>query len=123
MPDRRLSAAGRGARAFARIDGGPADRAAGIARLSDVGAIGGPGCRHRRTRRKGRAVKYFAPSALLPEGWENAVAIDVDEAGNIVDVEPNARADGCEILHGPVVPAMPNLHSHAFQRALAGRTG
>ena len=68
-------------------------------------------------------MKYFAPSALLPEGWETAVAIDVDEAGDIVDVEPNARADGCEILHGPVVPAMPNLHSHAFQRALAGRTG
>ena len=28
-----------------------------------------------------------------------------------------------EALAGPVVPAMPNLHSHAFQRALAGRTG
>src|SRR5947199_142686 len=24
---------------------------------------------------------------------------------------------------GPVVPAMANVHSHAFQRALAGRTG
>ena len=68
-------------------------------------------------------MKYFAPSALLPEGWANAVAIDVDEAGNIVDVAPNASADGREVFFGPVVPAMPNLHSHAFQRALAGRTG
>ena len=33
---------------------------------------------------------------------------------------PDARA---EALAGPVVPAMPNLHSHAFQRAIAGRTG
>ena len=72
---------------------------------------------------EGSAVKYFAPGALLPEGWADAVAIDVDEAGNIVAVEPNARADGCDVLHGPVVPAMPNVHSHAFQRALAGRTG
>ena len=32
-------------------------------------------------------------------------------------------ADGAERAAGPVVPGMPNLHSHAFQRALAGRTG
>jgi formimidoylglutamate deiminase len=68
-------------------------------------------------------VKYFAASALLPEGWASAVALDVDDAGHIVGVEPDARADGREVLGGPVVPAMPNLHSHAFQRALAGRTG
>ena len=68
-------------------------------------------------------MKYFAPSALLPEDWASAVALDVDDAGQIVGVEPNARADDREVLDGPVVPAMPNLHSHAFQRALAGRTG
>ena len=34
-----------------------------------------------------------------------------------------ARGDGADVAPGPVVPAMPNLHSHAFQRALAGRTG
>ena len=68
-------------------------------------------------------MKYFAASALLPEGWASAVALDVDDAGHIVGVEPDARADGREVLSGPVVPAMPNLHSHAFQRALAGRTG
>jgi formimidoylglutamate deiminase len=68
-------------------------------------------------------VKYFAPNALLPEGWADAVALDVDDAGNIVGVEADSRADDREVLDGPVVPAMPNLHSHAFQRALAGRTG
>jgi formimidoylglutamate deiminase len=68
-------------------------------------------------------VNYFAPSALLPDGWANAVAIDVDASGLIAAVEANASADGREAFHGPVVPAMPNLHSHAFQRALAGRTG
>ena len=31
--------------------------------------------------------------------------------------------DGAERVAGPLLPGMPNLHSHAFQRALAGRTG
>ena len=35
----------------------------------------------------------------------------------------DAQRGGAECAVGPVVPAMPNLHSHAFQRALAGRTG
>ena len=68
-------------------------------------------------------MKYFAPSALLPEGWASAVALDVDDAGDIVGVEADSHADDRQVLDGPVVPAMPNLHSHAFQRALAGRTG
>jgi formimidoylglutamate deiminase len=66
-------------------------------------------------------MKLFAPFALLPEGWARSVAIDCD-AGMITAVTANAQPDG-EVLAGPVVPAMPNLHSHAFQRALAGRTG
>ena len=68
-------------------------------------------------------MNYYAPSALLPDGWADAVAIDVDATGTIAAVAPNARADAREVLAGPVVPAMPNVHSHAFQRALAGRTG
>ncbi|MFO1316597.1 MAG: formimidoylglutamate deiminase [Burkholderiales bacterium] len=68
-------------------------------------------------------MKYCAPSALLPDGWAEAVAIDVDDTGTIVAIEPGARTDAAEVLAGPVVPAMPNAHSHAFQRALAGRTG
>jgi formimidoylglutamate deiminase len=68
-------------------------------------------------------VNYFAPHALLADGWASAVAIDVDDAGTITSVAPAANADDRTLLAGPVVPAMPNLHSHAFQRALAGRTG
>jgi formimidoylglutamate deiminase len=67
-------------------------------------------------------MKLFAPSALLPEGWAQSVAIDCD-GGTITSVATRADPAGREILAGPVVPAMPNLHSHAFQRALAGRTG
>ena len=43
--------------------------------------------------------------------------------GTIASVTPGAPRDGASALAGPVIPAMPNLHSHAFQRAMAGRTG
>ena len=65
----------------------------------------------------------FASVALLPEGWATDVAITLDEAGHIAGLERRAQRSGDERLAGPVVPAMPNLHSHAFQRAIAGRTG
>ncbi len=68
-------------------------------------------------------MRVVAPVALLPTGWAHDVAIDVDVNGTIVGVVARAAADGAERAAGPVVPAMPNLHSHAFQRALAGRTG
>jgi formimidoylglutamate deiminase len=63
--------------------------------------------------------KYYARDALLPHGWARDVVIAVDE-GNIVEVEANSS--GGEVLAGPVLPGMANLHSHAFQRAMAGLT-
>ena len=63
-----------------------------------------------------------APAALLDDGWEADVAIDIAADGRIARVESGAAKRG-ERLEGPVIPAMPNLHSHAFQRAIAGRTG
>ena len=68
-------------------------------------------------------MRVAAPVALLPTGWAHDVAIDVDAGGTIVGVVASAAVDGADRAAGPVVPAMPNLHSHAFQRALAGRTG
>ncbi len=67
-------------------------------------------------------TRLWMPFALLPDGWAREVAIDVDAMGMIAGVEANVEAAGMR-LNGAVVPAMPNLHSHAFQRALAGRTG
>ena len=63
---------------------------------------------------------YYAQEALLPAGWARNVRIGVDEHGNIVSVTPDAQAQGAEPLAGPLLPGMPNLHSHAFQRAMAG---
>jgi formimidoylglutamate deiminase len=67
-------------------------------------------------------MRYAAARALLPAGWAERVVIDVDEAGVIRSVTTGAEACD-ERLAGAVVPAMPNVHSHAFQRAIAGRTG
>ncbi len=63
---------------------------------------------------------YFAPTALLPDGWADAVRIEVDALGQITAVTPKTEARNASILAGPVLPGMPNLHSHAFQRAMAG---
>jgi formimidoylglutamate deiminase len=62
----------------------------------------------------------FAPAIRLPEGWAENVRLEVDANGIITSLTANGDASGAERLRGPVVPGIPNLHSHAFQRALAG---
>ncbi len=63
---------------------------------------------------------FFAERALLPTGWANDVRLEVGADGLLTHVTANASADGAERLRGPVLAGMPNLHSHAFQRAMAG---
>ena len=67
--------------------------------------------------------QLFAADALLPTGWARNVLIEWDGAGRIAQVTPGAAAPaGVPTAAGPVIPGMPNLHSHAFQRAFAGLT-
>jgi formiminoglutamate deiminase len=66
------------------------------------------------------ASKLHLESALLPDGWRNDVVVTV-EHGMITAVE-GAGTGPAERLSGATVPGLPNLHSHAFQRAMAGRT-
>lgn len=62
----------------------------------------------------------YAERALLPEGWARDVVIDIAADGSIATVRTGAAPSLAEVAAGPVLPAMPNLHSHAFQRAMAG---
>ncbi len=62
----------------------------------------------------------WSPMALLPNGWANDVAVEIDSTGRIVSVAPNQPEKGQRT--GPLVPAPVNVHSHAFQRAMAGLT-
>ncbi|BFM49706.1 formimidoylglutamate deiminase [Marinomonas sp. THO17] len=63
---------------------------------------------------------FFAKQAWLATGWQENVLFHV-ENGMITELAINqmATADSL-VLSGPVLPSMPNLHSHAFQRVMAG---
>ena len=61
----------------------------------------------------------LAAEALLPQGWARDVLIEWDERGFIARVE-TASSERAVRAPGPVLPGMPNVHSHAFQRAMAG---
>lgn len=62
----------------------------------------------------------FFSNILLPDGWATSVRLSIARDGCIDTVTPGADGDGCERVTGIAVPGVPNLHSHAFQRAMAG---
>jgi len=64
------------------------------------------------------AADYLAPAVRTAQGWIDGACLRI-KGGRFVEV--GAGGTG-ERLPGPVVPAMANLHSHAFQRAIAGAT-
>jgi formimidoylglutamate deiminase len=77
-------------------------------------------------------TRYRLQSAYLPQGWARDVRVMVSD-GIITAIETNSTSEpqparepqpaaGQEIerVDGIVVPGMPNAHSHAFQRAMAG---
>ena len=63
----------------------------------------------------------FARKALLPDGWTDNVRLTLAD-GRIAAIETGVVLDGREEELGCVIPGLCNAHSHAFQRALAGRT-
>jgi formimidoylglutamate deiminase len=75
---------------------------------------------------------YYLQSAFLPQGWARGVRVAVSDEGFITalafapaqGIHDGAERtdDGAELVDGIVVPGMPNAHSHAFQRAMAGNT-
>lgn len=65
-------------------------------------------------------TSLWSPLALLPSGWASDVAVEIDNAGRIASVTPNQPEKGNRT--GPLLPAPVNVHSHAFQRAMAGLT-
>ncbi len=63
----------------------------------------------------------YARKALLHSGWATGVRFEIT-AGRIQAVEPGASVNDEEVEAGIVIPGLCNAHSHAFQRALVGRT-
>jgi formiminoglutamate deiminase len=64
-------------------------------------------------------ASLFFKSALLPRGWADNVRL-THLHGRIVAVEPDTAPAPGEEIHSAALPGMPNLHSHSFQRAMAG---
>jgi formiminoglutamate deiminase len=62
---------------------------------------------------------FFFDSAWLPEGWQPHVRVVV-RSGMITEVVRGSEAAADDVRLTRVVPGLPNLHSHAFQRAMAG---
>ena len=46
--------------------------------------------------------------------------ISVDPSGDIVDMATDDVVTTARLVNGAAIPGMPNVHSHAFQRAMAG---
>lgn len=70
--------------------------------------------------------RWHAAYAHLPEGVERDVLL-VAQEGRFTQISTGvpalqAASDGAERLPGVVLPGLANCHSHAFHRALRGRT-
>jgi formiminoglutamate deiminase len=65
------------------------------------------------------AQALFFERALLPGGWARDVRARVDR-GAFASVAAGARPEPGDLRIACAVPGLPNLHSHAFQRGMAG---
>lgn len=64
------------------------------------------------------ASLHFA-NALLPAGWAIDVRIRMRD-GLIASIDAGVAAETGDERHALALPGLPNLHSHAFQRGMAG---
>lgn len=63
----------------------------------------------------------FAVRALLASGWARDVRIGIAQ-GRIASIEVGAKPEPADTRVDTLLPALGNLHSHSFQRAMAGMT-
>lgn len=63
----------------------------------------------------------FAKQAMLSSGWAENVRLEMTE-GRVTTIEKNQVALPSDIAIDTLLPAIGNLHSHSFQRAMAGMT-
>ena len=66
----------------------------------------------------GRKLRFT--TALLPSGWHDDVLVTIGDDGMIAEAEPDASGRSGAAVRGVAVAGMPNVHSHAHQRAMAG---
>lgn len=64
--------------------------------------------------------RFRFATAWLPEGWKRDVVVAIDPAGDISAITAEDTLTTALNVSGAAIPGMPNVHSHAFQRAMAG---
>ncbi|HAY46961.1 MAG TPA: formimidoylglutamate deiminase [Gammaproteobacteria bacterium] len=64
------------------------------------------------------ATTIFAKQALTGSEWQQNVAVTIDDNGRISDISVATGNESVKV--GILLPALSNLHSHSFQRAMAG---
>jgi len=65
-----------------------------------------------------RKSSFWFETALLQQGWSHGVRATV-EAGRFTSLAPGAHQPD-DAVHAIAIPGLCNVHSHAFQRSLAG---
>ena len=63
----------------------------------------------------------FSEHVLLEGGWAKNVRLKITK-GTITEIHPSSAASPDDICVNTLLPALANLHSHSFQRAMAGMT-
>ena len=66
-------------------------------------------------------TRYWAAAAHLPEGLATDVTFEIAD-GRFTAVRPGTAPGDARRLPGVALPGFANAHSHAFHRALRGRT-
>lgn len=66
-------------------------------------------------------MKVFARRAALESGWASDVRLTVAQ-GRIAGIDTGVAPQSGDIRVDTLLPALSNLHSHSFQRAMAGMT-
>ncbi|SCW74477.1 formiminoglutamate deiminase [Sphingobium faniae] len=64
-------------------------------------------------------MQLWFEQALLPDGWRADVRVTVEQ-GRIAQVRSGVAPAPADERHGPAIPGLANVHSHAFQRGMAG---
>lgn len=65
----------------------------------------------------------YCSRILTADGWANDMLLGIDANGQIRSMVSGKASDSDSRLNGIIIPGMPNLHSHGFQRMIAGLTG
>jgi formimidoylglutamate deiminase len=64
-------------------------------------------------------MSLWFETALLPQGWVSRVRLTLAD-GRIARIETGVAAQSGDERHAIAIPGLSNVHSHAFQRGMAG---